>query len=76
MVLLFRFVEEIIPLAWKHGGLVEATQVLLREISWPLFSIMTLWVMGGLLLYCLASELMRALDSAKVREIFFGTVGG
>ena len=75
MVLLFRFVEEIIPLAWKHGGVVEATKVLLREVSWPIFSVLTLWVLGGLLLYCLASELVRAVGPAKVKEIFFGAGG-
>jgi hypothetical protein len=75
VVLLFRFVEEIIPLASKHGGLVEATKALLREISWPLFWVLTLWVLGGLLLYCLASELVRAVGPEKVKEIFFGAGG-
>lgn len=75
MVLLFRFVEEIIPLASKHSGLVEATRVLLREISWPLFAVLALWVLGGLLLYCLASELVRAVGPEKVKEMLRGPGG-
>jgi hypothetical protein len=73
VVLLFRFLEEIIPLALQHGGLVAATEAMLREIAWPLFWVLTLWVFGGLLFYCLASELVRAVGPEKVKEIFFGT---
>ena len=75
VALLFRFVEEIIPLASRHGGLVAATKAMLREISWPLFSVLTLWVLGGLFLYCLASELVRAMGPEKVKGIFFGAGG-
>jgi hypothetical protein len=71
--LLFRFVEELIELASKHGGLVAATKVMVREISWPLFWVLALWVLGGLLVYTLASELVRAVGSEKVKGIFFGT---
>ena len=73
VALLFRFLEEIIELASKHGGLVAATKVMVREIVWPLFWVLALWVLGGLLLYALASELVRAVGSTKVKEIFFGT---
>jgi len=73
VVLLFRFLEEIIELASKHGGVVAATKVMFREIVWPLFWVLALWVVGGLLLYTLASELVRAVGSEKVKEIFFGT---
>ena len=71
--LLFRLVEEIIELASKYGGLAAATKVMFREISWPLFWVLALWVLGGLLLYSLASELVRAVGPEKVRAIFFGT---
>jgi hypothetical protein len=73
VALLFRFLEEIIELASKHGGLVAATKVMVREIVWPLFWVLALWVLGGLLLYTLASELVRAVGSEKVKDIFFGT---
>jgi hypothetical protein len=73
VALLFRFLEELIELASKHGGVVAATQVMFREISWPLFWVLALWVLGGLLFYSLASELVRAVGAEKVKAIFFGT---
>lgn len=73
VALLFRFVEEIIPLASKHGGLVAATKAMCSEISWPLFGVLALWILGGLFLYCLASELVRAVGPEKVKEMLFGT---
>jgi hypothetical protein len=73
VALLFRFLEEIIELASKHGGVGAATKVMFREIVWPLFGVLALWVLGGLLLYTLASELVRAVGSEKVKDIFFGT---
>lgn len=72
VVLLFRFVEEIIPLSSKHGGVATATKALFHEISWPVFGVLTLWILGGLLLYCLASELVDAVGPEKVREMLFG----
>jgi hypothetical protein len=44
-----------------------------REVSWPLFAVLALWILGGLFLYCLASELVRAVGPEKVKEILFGT---
>ena len=73
VALLFRFIEELIELASKHGGVVAATKVIFHEISWPLFWVLALWVLGGLLVYALASELVRAVGSEKVKDIFFGT---
>jgi len=72
VVLLFRFVEETIELASKHGGFAAATKVMFHEISWPLFWVLALWVLGGLLLYSLASELVRAIGPEKTRDVFFG----
>jgi len=72
VVLLFRFVEEIIPLSSKHGGLLAAAKGLFHEISWPVFGVLTLWIVGGLLLYSLASELIDEVGSEKVREMLLG----
>jgi hypothetical protein len=73
VALLFRLVEEIIELASKHGGVASATQVMFREISWPLFGVLALWVLGGLLFYAFASELVRALGPEQVKAVFFNT---
>ncbi len=72
VALLFRFVEEIIPFISKHDDVVAATKAMYGEISWPLFWVFALWILGGLFLYCLASELVRAVGPEKVREMLFG----
>jgi hypothetical protein len=72
MALIFRFVEELIPFVSKHGGLVSGTKAMMGEISWTLFSVLALWVLGGLFLYCLASELIQAIGPDKVKEVLFG----
>ena len=71
VVLLFRVVEEILPLVAKHGGLGPAAAAMYREVSWPLFGVLALWILGGLFLYCLASELVRAIGPDRVKEILF-----
>lgn len=73
VALLFRVVEEIIPSASKHGGLVPAVKTMYSEVSWPLFGVLALWIIGGLLLYCLVTELVRAMGPDRVKEILFGT---
>ena len=75
VVLLFRSLEELIPLASKHGGLVSGTKAMYQEVSWPLFAVLALWILGGLFLYCLASELVRAVGAEKVKETLFNARG-
>jgi hypothetical protein len=76
LALLFRFIEEIIPLISKHGSLLTAISAMYREIRWPIFWVFALWLLGGLLLYCLASELVRMVGAERVKELLFGTRGG
>jgi hypothetical protein len=73
VALLFRFVEELIALVSKHGDLVSATKAMYREVSWPLFAVLALWILGGLFLYCLAAELADAVGRKRVKEILFST---
>src|SRR3954469_25315706 len=53
VVLLFKFIEELIPLLLKHDGVLSAIQAMLSEIVWPLFDVLALWTFGGLVLYSL-----------------------
>jgi len=76
MVLLFRLAEELVPLAWTHGSLADGIRAMSSEIVWPLFVILSLWVSGGLFLYCLAAELIGAIGPRRVRELFFGVGSG
>ena len=76
VVLIFKAVEEAIPLVSKHGGVASAMDAMLRDVSWPLFAMMALWVAGGLLLYCVAAEMVAVIGPAAVRGIFLGTDHG
>lgn len=76
VALLFRFLEELIPLVSKHGGLVTGTKAMLGEVSWPLFAVLALWILGGLFLYALASELVRAVGPDKVKGALFSRMEG
>lgn len=76
MALLFHLAEELVPLVWKHGGLGAGLDAMAREISWPLFAVLTLWIVGGLFLYCLTAELVSAIGPRRVRELLFGASSG
>jgi hypothetical protein len=51
-------------------------EAMFGEMSWPLFTILSLWVLGGLFLYCLAAELVRAIGMQKIRGVLFSAQGG
>jgi hypothetical protein len=76
VVLLFRAVEELIPLAAKYGGVVPAAAAMYHEVAWPVFGVLALWILGGLLLYCVASELVRALGPDRVKDLLFSPRSG
>jgi hypothetical protein len=76
VALLFRFIEEIIPLISKHGGLAAGVKAMFEEISWPLFGVLALWLVGGLFLYCLASELVHMVGAQKIKQMLLGTSDG
>lgn len=73
VALLFRFLEELVPLISKSGGIFAAVDRLLEEVHWPLFWVVALWIVGSLFLYCVAAEIVRAVGPEKVREALFGT---
>jgi len=50
---------------------VNAAKAMSHEVSWPLFGVLALWILGGLLLYCLASELVGAMGPARVKALLF-----
>ena len=71
VALLFRFAEELIPLVSKYGGVFSAIKAMGEEVSWALFSVFALWIICGLFLYTLASDLVRVVGPDKVKEILF-----
>lgn len=73
VVLLFKTVEEAIPLLLKHESVMSAARAMYHEVSWPLFLVLALWIIGGLFFYCTVSELLRVAGPDRARELFFGT---
>ncbi|MDX1440559.1 MAG: hypothetical protein R3284_11725, partial [Rubricoccaceae bacterium] len=59
VVLVFRFIEELIPLMRKHEGFLTATAKLYGETVWPQFWVLQLWILFGLFLYCMIAEIVR-----------------
>lgn len=72
----FHYLEEIVPLWRKYGGVVAAHERLLEEVSWPHFWVVQLWVAFSLLCYCTGMELVRAIGKDRVRALFFRARGG
>jgi len=70
--LLFRFIEELIPLIAKHNGFVTAATHLFDEVSWPHFWVLQMWLYTSLLLYCLASEFVDMFGAVKVKGMLLG----
>jgi hypothetical protein len=72
VALLFRLLEEIIPLVVKHKSLITSAEQLYRETSWPQFGVFQLWLFTALLLYCLAAELVRMVGTENLKAMLFG----
>ncbi|MCG6941418.1 MAG: hypothetical protein LJE69_09215 [Thiohalocapsa sp.] len=71
VVLAFRVVEELIPLAIRHGGVWAGAKAMGDEVAWPFFAVIALWIIAGLFLYTLISELVHAVGPERVRALLF-----
>ena len=71
VVLLFRVIEELIHSLREHNDFGAAFMKMFQGISWPVFWVVTLWVLSGLILYSLLAEFTQALGRDKTRELFF-----
>jgi hypothetical protein len=66
---MFRFIEELIHSLREHNSFGTAVLAIFQGISLPVFWIVTIWIVGGLLLYTLLTELTHALGPDKTREL-------
>lgn len=68
-----RYVEHFIH-AWRHtGNFADANQRLFNDLVWPHFWGVQLWLLILLLVYCAFRELVRALGSQRILDMFFRT---
>jgi len=70
--LLIHYLEHLVPLWWRTGGLGAANRQLMHEIVWPHFWGTQLWLIVLLFVYCTLRELIRAIGREKVIDMFFG----
>jgi len=71
------YLEHLIPLWWRSGNFGEANADLWREIVWPHFWAIQLWLTVLIFLYCIARELIRVIGRDRILQIFFkGPVPG
>jgi hypothetical protein len=72
LCLAFRFVEELVPLVTKYGGVMTAARHFLEEVSWPHFWALQIWLLIALAMYAAVVELDAHLGSGSVRKAFLG----
>ena len=73
--LVVHYLEHLVPIWWHVGDLRAANDKLLDEIVWPHFWAVQLWLVVLLFVYCALRELVRAIGSEKVIEMFFHQSG-
>ncbi len=70
--LLVHYLERLMPLWWRHEDFGEANAELWREIIWPHFWAIQLWLTVLIFVYCASRELVRAVGRERIQQMFFG----
>jgi hypothetical protein len=70
----FRQLEELIPLALKHGDVGAALREMVAAVPTARFAVVHMWLFTLVLLYTVASETVRIAGGAKVRATLMGPV--
>jgi hypothetical protein len=76
IVLLFQFLEELIPLISKYGSFATASEHLIEERQWPKFWATLIIFTVFLLFYSLATEVIAAIGRNEFLAIFFSSKSG
>ncbi len=72
--LFLHYLEEMIPLWWRLGDIAAAQEKLVKEVVWPHFWALQLWLVILFLVYNAGHELVRVLGANEVGKMFFGFV--
>jgi hypothetical protein len=73
--LIVRYIEHLIPFVREHGSLALANRHLFKEVVWPHFWAVQIWLLVHFFIYCSFRELIRVLGRERVRRMFLGPVG-
>jgi hypothetical protein len=71
IVLVFQFLEELIPLVSKYGSISTASEHLIEEIKWHRFWATHIILILFLVVYSVAAEVIGAIGRNEFLEIFF-----
>jgi hypothetical protein len=69
--LVLRYAEHLFHFWRQTGNFAQANRRLLNEIVWPHFWGVQLWMLVLLLVFCAFRELIRALGSERITQMFF-----
>jgi hypothetical protein len=72
LCLVFRFVEQMMPLLSTHEGFAAAIKHLVGGISWPLFWALQIWLTVALIFYNSVTGLDKRFGAGSVRKAFLG----
>lgn len=72
IVLLFQFIEGLIPLISKYGSISSAYEHLFEEIKWNHFVAIHIVLLLLIVIYTLTIAVIEAIGRKEFREIFFG----
>jgi hypothetical protein len=70
--LIIHYLEQLIPVWWRMHDFAAANHRLLKEIVWPHFWAIQLWLAVLLFVYCTGREAIEAIGPREVRQLFFG----
>lgn len=73
IVLLFQFIEELIPIISKYGAISTASEHLIEEIKWPRFWTTHIALIVFLVIYSLATAVIGAIGRNKFLDILFSS---
>jgi hypothetical protein len=69
--LLLHYLEHLLPLWWHMGSFAAANAHLGKEIVWPHFWAVQLWLIVLIFVYCSLRELVRVIGRDRVAQVFF-----
>lgn len=70
--LIFRFCKFLMPFVHQYDGIAIGWRHMALELDWFLFWGVQLWIVTLLMVYVTARELIDAVGTARVRQLFFG----
>ncbi len=73
IVLLFLFLEELIPLISKYGAITTASEHLIEEIKWTRFWATLILIILFLVIYNVSTVVIDAIGRKRFLEIFFSS---